>query len=64
MRLHDEPEPVAGDGPDAEGGHDDGEVLSCLHQPAQDVRVRPEWPVALQGGPEGEGGREAAEEEV
>jgi len=49
VRLHDEPEPVAGDSPDAEGGHDDGKVLSGLHQPAQDVCVRPERPVAFQG---------------
>ena len=32
--LHDEPEPVAGDGPDAEGGHDDRKILASLHQSA------------------------------
>ena len=36
--LHDEPEAVARDGPDAEGGHDDGKVLAGLHELAQDVR--------------------------
>ena len=41
MGLHDEPEPVAGDGPDAEGGHDDGKILTGLHQTAEDFRVGP-----------------------
>jgi len=37
VRLHDEPEPVAGDSPDAEGGHDDRKVLTGLHQLTQDA---------------------------
>ena len=36
-RLHDEPEPVAGDGADAEGRHEDGEVLRCLQELAQQL---------------------------
>jgi len=36
--LHDEPEPVASNGPDAEGGHDHREVLSGLHKLAKDIR--------------------------
>jgi hypothetical protein len=36
--LHDEPEPVAGDSPDAEGGHDHREVLTSLYQLTQDAR--------------------------
>ena len=39
--LHDEPEAVARDGPDAEGGHDDGKILTGLHQTAEDFRVGP-----------------------
>jgi hypothetical protein len=35
VRLHDEPEPVARDGPDAKGRHEDGKVLSRLHELAQ-----------------------------
>ena len=41
VRLHDEPEAIAGDGPDAEGGHDDGKILTGLHQTAEDFRVGP-----------------------
>ena len=37
VRLHDEPEPVASDGPDAEGGHDDRKVLTSFHQLTQDA---------------------------
>ena len=37
--LHDEPEPVAGDGHDAEGRHEDGEVLTGLHELAQVLGV-------------------------
>ena len=64
MRLHDEPEPVASDGPDAEGGHDHRKVLAGLHKLAKDPGVVAERPVAFQGRPEGEGGGEVAEEEV
>ncbi len=35
VRLHDEPEPVAGDGADAEGRHEDGELLTGLDELAQ-----------------------------
>ena len=34
--LHDEPESVAGDGADAEGRHEDGEVLGRLQKLAQE----------------------------
>ena len=36
--LDDEPEPVAGDGHDAEGRHEDREVLPRLHELAQVLR--------------------------
>ena len=49
MGLHDEPEPVAGDGPDAEGGHDDRKVLSGLHELAKDVGPTAQRPVAFKG---------------
>ncbi len=64
VRLHDEPEPVAGDGADAEGGHDDRKVLSGLHQLTEDVRLPAERPVAFEGVPERERRGEVAEEEV
>ena len=35
--LHDEPEAVAGDGADAEGRHEDGEVLGRLQELAQEL---------------------------
>ncbi len=47
VRLRDEPEPVAGDRADAEGGHDDWKVLSGLHQLTQDVGVGAKRPVTF-----------------
>ena len=37
--LHDESEAVAGDGHDAEGRHEDGEVLASLHELAEVLGV-------------------------
>ncbi len=64
VRLDDEPEPVAGDGADAEAGHEDGELLPGLDEAAQQTGILAEWPVALQGCPQRQRGGEDAEEEV
>ena len=52
LGLNDEPEPVAGDGADAEGGHEDWKVLTRFHELADELGVAPERPVALQGVPQ------------
>jgi len=64
MALHDESESVAGDGADAEGGHEDGEVLASFHKLAQWLRPSTKGPVALKNRPQSERGSKDAEKEI
>ena len=64
LALDNEPEPIAGDGADQEGRHEDGEVLAGFQKLADESSVAAQRPVALQNVPQGQRGGENAEEEV